>query len=101
MLAQLKLGQLFQEQGGAEKALDWYSQAAVQGSKQASFELGKLYADSQLSVYNSSQAYFWLSRAVSNGYSEAQKLRGLVENKLSIEERYKVNKLLEAFSISN
>ena len=69
------------------EAVKWYRKAAEQGDAKAQFNLGRRYALGEGIPQNDSEAYFWAILASVNGDENSVKLRDLVAQRLTPEQR--------------
>ena len=54
----------------ADKAIFWYTQAALQGEPTAQFALGAIYGLGEVTEQDVPQAYYWTKQAIQNGRSD-------------------------------
>jgi uncharacterized protein len=89
--AQFNLGVMYFEGKGVTKddrqAAFWFRRAAEQGHGSAQFNLGALYASGRGVPTDDQQAYFWLLLAAVPGDEDVIRVRDVVEQRLTAEQR--------------
>lgn len=78
--AQFSLGLIFHTGQGTDKnierAMYWYTKAAMQGFSEAQFRIGLLYDNGREISANNNQAFKWYRKAAKQGHADSQALLG-------------------------
>jgi TPR repeat protein len=70
------------------------SQLAHEGNRDAQYALGLIYAEGRGFKQDEVTAYFWLSQAMAQGDKDAELLRQLVQQSMTLEEIHEADKRL-------
>ena len=65
---------------------DRVSELAKQGNRDAQYALGLIYAEGRGRKQDEIEAYYWLSRAIQQGDEDAQLLRDIVQQQMTLEQ---------------
>jgi hypothetical protein len=95
--AQSILGYMFDNGQGVIKdyseAFKWYKLSAEQGDAKAQAKLGVMFISGEGSLQDNVLAHMWLNLAAAQGHKDAQKLRALKEESMTLQQIAEAQKL--------